>query len=100
MKETLIHAVIAVAVMMASASLRAGNLSDYRFHSLPETSYYGGVHSIAKDSIGRIWFSGSDAVYLYDGIAFNRCNEKLISDAPDVCSKVNFPHFRLEKGTT
>ena len=83
MKETLIHAVIAVAVMMASASLRAGNLSDYRFHSLPETSYYGGVHSIAKDSIGRIWFSGSDAVYLYDGIAFNRCNEKLISDAPD-----------------
>ena len=46
------------------------NVSDYRFHSLPETSYYGGVHSIAKDSIGRIWFSGSDAVYMYEGISF------------------------------
>ena len=59
------------------------NVSDYRFHSLPETSYYGGVHSIAKDSLGRIWFSGSDAVYMYDGISFNRCNEKLIAGNPD-----------------
>ena len=56
------------------------NVSDYRFHSLPETSYYGGVHSIAKDSLGRIWFSGSDAVYMYDGISFNRCVFKVIAE--------------------
>ena len=63
--------------------LNALNVSDYRFHSIPETSYYGGVHSIVKDDIGRIWFSGSDAVYMYDGISFKRLNEKLISDNPD-----------------
>ena len=59
------------AFVATSISLDALNLSDYRFHSMPETSYYGGVHSIAKDSVGRIWFTGSDAVYMYDGISFN-----------------------------
>lgn len=59
------------------------NVNEYRFHSLPETSYYAGIHSIAKDSIGRIWFSGSDAVYMYDGIAFNRCNDRITGFAPD-----------------
>ena len=70
--------------MVTAASLCAENLSDYRFHSLPETSYYGGVHSIAKDSVGRIWFSGSDAVYMYDGISFNRCNERITTYAPEL----------------
>ena len=70
--------------MATAASLCAENLSDYRFHSLPETSYYGGVHSIAKDSVGRIWFSGSDAVYVYDGISFNRCNERITTYAPEL----------------
>ena len=83
MKETLTYIVVAFAVMLLSITSRAANLSDYRFHSLPETSYYGGVHSIAKDSIGRIWFSGSDAVYMYDGISFNRYNERLTVGAPD-----------------
>ena len=40
------------------------NIYDYRFHTMPETSYYGGIHSIAKDSIGRIWFSGYDALFM------------------------------------
>lgn len=70
------------AFVAASISLDALNLSDYRFHSMPETSYYGGVHSIAKDSVGRIWFTGSDAVYMYDGISFSRFNEKLTDKAP------------------
>lgn len=51
------------------------NLSDYRFHTLPETSYYGGIHSIAKDSIGRIWFSGYDALFVYNGHSFIQMND-------------------------
>lgn len=43
---------------------------DYKFYTMPETSYYGGIHSIAKDKIGRIWFSGSDALFIYDGQSF------------------------------
>lgn len=53
----------------------AFNISDYRFHTMPETSYYGGIHSIAKDSIGRIWFSGYDVLYMYDGNTFIQMNE-------------------------
>lgn len=71
------------AFVATSISLDALNLSDYRFHSMPETSYYGGVHSIAKDSVGRIWFTGSDAVYMYDGISFNRYNDRIIDKASD-----------------
>ena len=41
-----------------------------RFHTMPGGSYYGGIHSIAKDSTGRIWFSGYDAVYSFDGDRF------------------------------
>ena len=66
-------------ILTFNASVYALDVSDYRFHSIPETSYYGGIHSIVKDKIGRVWFSGSDAVYMYDGIAFTRLNDKLIS---------------------
>ncbi|MGM9757340.1 MAG: two-component regulator propeller domain-containing protein [Candidatus Cryptobacteroides sp.] len=62
---------------------RAFNIGDYRFHSMPETSYYGGIHSIAKDAAGRIWFSGADAVYMYDGISFHRYNEQINTISPD-----------------
>ena len=51
------------------------NVSDYRFHNMPETSYYGGIHSIVKDSIGRIWFSGYDALFLYNGNSFIQMND-------------------------
>ncbi|NDW10169.1 hypothetical protein D0T56_10950 [Dysgonomonas sp. 520] len=42
---------------------------------MPETSYYGGIHSIAKDSIGRIWFSGYDALFVYNGNSFVQMND-------------------------
>lgn len=42
---------------------------------MPETSYYGGIHSIVKDSIGRIWFSGYDALFLYNGNSFIQMND-------------------------
>ena len=38
-----------VACILLAAPLEALNVNDYRFHSIPETSYYGGIHSIAKD---------------------------------------------------
>lgn len=69
-------------ILTFNASVYALDVSDYRFHSIPETSYYGGIHSIVKDKIGRVWFSGSDAVYMYDGISFTRLNDKLISKNP------------------
>lgn len=77
------HILIISAAVLCSVVVEAVNVSDYRFHSLPETAYYGGVHSIVKDSIGRIWFSGSDAVYMYDGIDFNRYNERITAGTPD-----------------
>lgn len=42
----------------------------FRFRQMPETSYYGGINSIAKDSLGRMWFSGTDALYMFNGRQF------------------------------
>lgn len=58
------------------------SLSDYRFHAMPETSYYGGIHSITKDSIGRIWFSGYDALFVYNGHSFIQMNDLVTSYSP------------------
>ncbi|WP_306815441.1 TonB-dependent receptor domain-containing protein [Alistipes timonensis] len=49
---------------------------------MPETSYYGGIHSIAKDSVGRIWFSGYDALFMYNGSAFVRMDDLVTSLSP------------------
>lgn len=57
--------------------------AELRFHAMPETSYYGGIHSIAKDSLGRIWFSGFDAIYMYNGDSFTRMNEYITRQEPE-----------------
>lgn len=44
---------------------------DYRFHRMPETSYYGGINCITKDAYGRIWFTGTDALYMYDAVSYH-----------------------------
>ena len=74
---------LALLLTVRAFLLPGANVNEYRFHSMPETSYYAGIHSIVKDKIGRIWFSGSDAVYMYDGVAFERQNDKLVSFSPD-----------------
>ena len=61
------------AFLLKSAS--AIDISRYRFHVMPETSYYGGIQSITKDSLGRIWYTGPDAVFMYDGNSFYQLNE-------------------------
>lgn len=58
--------------------------SRYRFHVMPETSYYGGIQSIAKDSLGRIWYTGTDAIFMYDGNSFHQLNELVSSLKPTV----------------
>lgn len=68
--------------ILISPPLHGLDLSDYRFHTMPETSYYGGIHSIAKDSVGRIWFSGYDALYMYNGSAFTPMNDLVTCLSP------------------
>ncbi|MDR2627369.1 MAG: hybrid sensor histidine kinase/response regulator, partial [Dysgonamonadaceae bacterium] len=53
------------------------DLSRYRFHTIPATHYYHGIMGITKDSIGRIWYNGRDALFMYDGNAFNQMDPYL-----------------------
>ena len=69
-----------ISLLLLPVVNQAANL---RFHAMPETSYYGGIHSIAKDSLGRIWFSGFDAIYMYNGDSFTRMNEYITCQEPN-----------------
>lgn len=62
--------VITALLMLASVPSGAIDVRNYRFHQMPETSYYGGINSIVKDSVGRIWFSGTDALFMFNGHSF------------------------------
>lgn len=62
--------IAAVAFFLLSLPLWAIDGRNYRFHQMSETSYYGGINSVAKDSIGRVWFSGTDALYMFNGSSF------------------------------
>ena len=68
--------------VLCSGTGHAIQLPDYRFYSMPETSYYGGIHSIAKDRIGRIWFSGYDALFVYDGNTYTQMNDLVTCHSP------------------
>jgi signal transduction histidine kinase/DNA-binding response OmpR family regulator/ligand-binding sensor domain-containing protein len=63
---------------------------ELRFHTMPDATYYGGIHSIARDSVGRIWFSGYDAVYAFDGDRFIRMTELVTSQKPDDFWNIGF----------
>jgi len=51
---------------------------------MPETAYYGGIQSIAKDRLGRIWYTGPDAVFMYDGNSFYQLNELASASQPQL----------------
>ncbi|RZK58501.1 MAG: hybrid sensor histidine kinase/response regulator [Pedobacter sp.] len=51
---------------------------------MPETSYYGGIQSIAKDSLGRMWYTGPDALFMYDGNSFYQLNDIVFAIQPKV----------------
>ena len=55
---------------LVSVSSYAIDIRNYRFHQMPETSYYGGINSVVKDTVGRIWFSGTDALFMFNGHSF------------------------------
>ncbi|MEH3112207.1 hypothetical protein [Pedobacter terrae] len=65
-------------------SAAAIDISRYRFHVMPETSYYSGIQSITKDSLGRMWYTGPDAVFMYDGNGFYQLNELASKSNPKV----------------
>jgi len=65
-------------------SVFAIDISKYRFHVMPETSYYGGIQSIAKDSLGRMWYTGPDALFMYDGNSFYQLNDIVFAIQPKV----------------
>lgn len=53
--NTLLEMKIILAILLSVFCVLEGytlNISNYKFHIMPETSYYGGIHSISKDSIG------------------------------------------------
>jgi signal transduction histidine kinase/ligand-binding sensor domain-containing protein/DNA-binding response OmpR family regulator len=60
------------------------DISRYRFHLMPDNSYYGGIQSITKDSLGRIWYTGPDAVFMYDGNNFYQLNDVVSASGPKV----------------
>lgn len=71
----------------------AREIPKYNFHTLENTSYYGGIHSIAKDKVGRIWFSGHEVVCMYDGNVFVRMEDMIIGDS--AANSWNFGEVKL-----
>ena len=70
---------LAVAMLTSACeSASAVEIPQYEFHSVPNTAYYGVIHGIAKDKVGRIWFSGHEALCLYDGNGFRRMEDEVI----------------------
>ncbi len=51
------------------------DITRYLFHTIPATHYYHGIMGITKDSIGRIWYNGRDALFMYDGNSFNQMDK-------------------------
>lgn len=60
------------------------DVSGYRFHTIPVSPYYHGIQSIAKDSIGRIWYSGQRTLFMYDGNAFYQMDDRISSHSPEL----------------
>ena len=59
-------------LLLSFCEIWAIDISRYRFHTIPATHYYHGIMGITKDSIGRIWYNGRDALFMYDGNSFNQ----------------------------
>jgi len=71
------------------------DISQYRFHVMPETVYYGGIQSITKDSLGRMWYTGPDALFMYDGNSFYQLNDLVLAINPKL--KWNFGSLISDK---
>jgi signal transduction histidine kinase/DNA-binding response OmpR family regulator/ligand-binding sensor domain-containing protein len=76
------NGLVAFFIVFLLKGVFAIDISKYRFHLMPETSYYGGIQSIAKDSLGRIWYTGPDALFMYDGNNFYQLNDIVFAIKP------------------
>jgi len=76
------YGLIACLIFFFLQGVSAIDISQYRFHVMPETSYYGGIQSIAKDSLGRMWYTGPDALFMYDGNSFYQLNDIVFAIQP------------------
>ena len=63
------------AFLFVFCEIWAIDISRYRFHTIPATHYYHGIMGITKDSIGRIWYNGRDALFMYDGNSFSQMDQ-------------------------
>ncbi len=62
-------------VLFFICGINAIDLSRYQFHTIPAIHYYHGILDITKDSIGRIWYNGRDALFMYDGNSFKQMDQ-------------------------
>ncbi|WAC39561.1 two-component regulator propeller domain-containing protein [Pedobacter sp. SL55] len=76
------YVLVACLITLLFQSVYAIDISKYRFHIMPETSYYGGIQSIAKDSLGRMWYTGPDALFMYDGNSFYQLDDVVFAIKP------------------
>lgn len=76
------YVLVACLITLLFQSVFAIDISKYRFHIMPETSYYGGIQSIAKDSLGRMWYTGPDALFMYDGNSFYQLDDVVFAIKP------------------
>ena len=95
MRFTIRHIILSwtfltVGYFATSWSCIGADAGKLRFHTMQGAPYYGGIHSIAKDSIGRIWFSGYDAVYTFEGERFINKTELLTRQKPDDFWNIGF----------
>jgi len=49
---------------------------------MPEVFYHGGIQSITKDSLGRMWYNGRDVLFMYDGSSSYQMNEHIVPQDP------------------
>lgn len=54
-------------ILLKSTFAQLSEIPSYKFHTKQSANYYHGIRSIVKDSIGRIWYSGRDGIFMYDG---------------------------------
>lgn len=54
-------------ILLSNFVVGNNDYSQYRFHPIASTPYYHGFQNVVKDSIGRLWYNGRDALFMFDG---------------------------------
>lgn len=73
-RKIMLRAVLPVLLISCLTDTMALDVSKYRFNTILSAHYYHGIWDVAKDSVGRIWYNGRDALFMYDGNTFSQMN--------------------------